>query len=137
MKIAIHLQIIVDPGRKNRGRGFKFEKEWLQDEECANVVKEAWQLVPIKSVNGKLAICVNRPRDWSAKRPTDFKPEIEKRRDHMHELIGLKPTIAILEKVREVDNEIDELKKREEVYWSQRSGQDWLRDGDENMAFFS
>uniref|UniRef100_A0A803LLZ1 RNase H type-1 domain-containing protein n=1 Tax=Chenopodium quinoa TaxID=63459 RepID=A0A803LLZ1_CHEQI len=46
------------------------------------------------------------------------------------------PTSENLEEIRAIDNEINELEKREEVFWAQRSRQDWLREGDKNTSFF-
>lgn len=42
----------------------------------------------------------------------------------------------IIEEMQLIDDEIDEIERREEVYWAQRSHQDWLRDRDRNTTFF-
>lgn len=44
LKILIQHQIIVAAGNKTRRRGFKFEKEWLRDEECMKLVKKSGSL---------------------------------------------------------------------------------------------
>ena len=119
-----------------RRRGFKFEKTWLRDEKCRDVVKDAWQLIPSNSIRGKLALCANKLRGWSMKRPANFKSEIEKRREVMRTLGAKEPTKHTIDDLKRMDNEIDELEKCEEVYWAQRSRQDWLREGDQNTAFF-
>ena len=136
IKILIQQPVVGGQGTGRRRRGFKFEKEWLRDEECREVVQEAWQCFPSNSVRGKISLCANKLREWSLKRPTDFKREIEKRRISMNELIAQDPTENNRAEMQRLDNEIDELEHREEVYWAQRSRQNWLRDGDQNTAFF-
>lgn len=70
------------------------------------------------------------------KKPSDFRHEVEKRRDKIRELSSKDPTSEVLQEMKELDNEVDELEKRE-VYWAQRSRQDWLRVGERNMAIFN
>ena len=136
IKIVIQRNAPVASGSHKRRRGFKFEKEWLRDEECQSIVNEAWQFIPSNSVNGKIAMCANKLKGWSMKRPNDFKREIEKRRVVMRELVTCVPTVHIVDEMKRMDAEIDELEQREEVHWAQRSRQNWLRDGDQNTAFF-
>ncbi|XP_021751095.1 uncharacterized protein LOC110716771 [Chenopodium quinoa] len=38
--------------------------------------------------------------------------------------------------MRSLDGRMDELERREELYWRQRSRQDWLKNGDKNTSFF-
>lgn len=54
----------------------------------------------------------------------------------MNKLMALQPSEGVLAEIKSINGEIDELEGREEVYWAQRSRQDWLKDGDKNTGFF-
>lgn len=38
--------------------------------------------------------------------------------------------------MRVIDDRMDKLEQREEIYWRQRSEHDWLEWGDKNTSFF-
>lgn len=42
----------------------------------------------------------------------------------------------IIAKMRVIDDIKDELEKRDEIYWRQRSRQDFLKSGEKNISFF-
>ena len=46
------------------------------------------------------------------------------------------PTEEVIQSMRHIDARMEELEKREEIYWHQRSRQDWIAHGDKNTAFF-
>ncbi|CAL1377841.1 unnamed protein product [Linum trigynum] len=45
-------------------------------------------------------------------------------------------TEAVLQQLRQLRTEVEELENNEEKYWKQRSRADWLKDGDKNTNFF-
>lgn len=42
----------------------------------------------------------------------------------------------VIEQMKAIDMRMDELETREEMYWKQRSRQEWLQHGDQNTNFF-
>lgn len=50
----------------------------------------------------------------------------------MQKLMEEEPTPEVIEQMKMIDGRMDELEKKEEVYWKQRSRQDWLVSGDKN-----
>lgn len=54
--------------RKKKGKGYKFETSWLLDEECEQVVKEAWNRAVGESVERKLAAVASSLVGWSGTR---------------------------------------------------------------------
>lgn len=46
------------------------------------------------------------------------------------------PSPENIEQMRVIDQRMDELELREELYWKQRSHQNWSKHGDHNTKFF-
>uniref|UniRef100_A0A803N6H3 non-specific serine/threonine protein kinase n=1 Tax=Chenopodium quinoa TaxID=63459 RepID=A0A803N6H3_CHEQI len=42
----------------------------------------------------------------------------------------------VIAQMRAIDDHMDELERREEMYWKKRSRQEWLKHGDKNTSFF-
>lgn len=125
--ITIHVQanIQVTGKKTKKRRGFRFEKEWLRDDECGHVVADSWQVHCFDKVRGKISLCASRIRSWSATRTKDFVGEIRRKREQITELMQQEPTIEVLDEIRGLEKDIDEIERCEETYWAQRSRQSW------------
>ncbi|KAL2896303.1 hypothetical protein RDABS01_038087 [Bienertia sinuspersici] len=122
--------------KRKRRREFKFEKEWLRDNETVEIVEEAWTSANGDNVIGKIRQCSSRLQVWSVARPNDFKKEIKERKEKMEQLMSQDASEEHIKEMKLLDGEIDELERREEEFWAQRSRQVWLKEGDKNTAFF-
>ena len=78
------LQTRMDNSFQGRiARGFKFEEQWLLEEECGNVVEEAWVQMggadsPMANVRAKINHCGAVLDAWGSSRT---KPEVAEIRD--------------------------------------------------------
>lgn len=61
-------------------------------------------------------MCAKKLKGWSAKRPTNFLKEIQKRRHRMKGLGSMEPSGEVIEDMCKIDNELDELEGRKETY---------------------
>ena len=53
----------------------------------------------------------------------------------MSDLLAKQPSMENIARMRDIDSRMDELETREEVYWKQRSRQEWLTHGDGYKKF--
>ncbi|XP_021746045.1 uncharacterized protein LOC110711916 [Chenopodium quinoa] len=118
INITIQKQLRVNNRNKQRKRGFRFEKKWLRDDECGNIVAISLSLGVDYDVLRKIKTCANNLNSWSKSRSYDFSEEITYRRDQMKTLIDAPPTAENIGVMRKIDHEIDELELREEEYWA-------------------
>ncbi|XP_021754445.1 uncharacterized protein LOC110719774 [Chenopodium quinoa] len=110
LEITIQKQLLINRGKRNRKKSFnKFKKEWLRDDECGNIISDAWNLDPSCNVKQKIAACSLSLRSWSSKKSIDFKDEIGSRRELMGNLMKLPLIEDNIAEMRRIDLEIDEL----------------------------
>nr|XP_023915286.1 uncharacterized protein LOC112026812 [Quercus suber] len=92
-----HMPLLLQTRRDNRFQdrmswGFKFEERWLLEEECGNVVEEAWRrmggdVLPMVNVSTKINQCGAALSTWGS---TRTKPEVAeiKRCDRVEECLN-------------------------------------------------
>ncbi|KAG5536302.1 hypothetical protein RHGRI_023919 [Rhododendron griersonianum] len=125
------------------GKPFRFESFWLSDEECSQVVSEAWSLDQegplMLSVCKKLRACKDRLKEWSRTKFGDLRLKISAAKDRMLEVQtmlekGFNQQLVAEEKSLERD--LEDLWQKDAMYWHQCSRIKWLQMGDKNSRFF-
>ncbi|KAK3182746.1 hypothetical protein Dsin_030032 [Dipteronia sinensis] len=122
------------------GRGFRFEHFWLKDDDCEDIVKEAWaeygMVNSVEDLKGKLAWCAAELEAWSKLKFGSLRKKINMKQEELETLFESSHEPGSREKICRAEKELEGLLAREELYWRQRSKVDWLMEGDRNSKLF-
>uniref|UniRef100_A0A803L8S1 Endonuclease/exonuclease/phosphatase domain-containing protein n=1 Tax=Chenopodium quinoa TaxID=63459 RepID=A0A803L8S1_CHEQI len=109
--------------KKKKVRLYRFEEMWLRDENCADIVASAWDRGG--DICSKIAFTSVNLSARSRKKLGDFMRELKYCREKMESLMSETQSEEVIAQMRVLDDRMDELERREELYWKQRSRQEW------------
>lgn len=107
----------------------------LRDNHCKTVVDESWLDNP-NPTHQKISDCLKNLAAWGNKRFGDIPRKRKKIEETLKALIPKSHEAGIKYKIKETENNLNDLLESEEVWWSQRSRAQWLQFGDKKMRFF-
>lgn len=137
-----HCHIVLQHSVKEKRAttSFKFELFWSEEKECNEAVKENWKTNRTGSFSfklmKKLKTCKNGLLEWSRAFFPNSAKEIEKVMQKLVELQNVVLTKEVKNQIKECEEQLEVLWKRDEQFWFQRSIIKWLIRGDRNTRFF-
>lgn len=110
------LSLFAEPVK--RKREFKFEAFWLEDAECVQIVKEAWQSPELENAEfqekmHKVTVALTK---WSRKKFMNAQRRINALKKELEEITNSQNVLQDKVRVQQLTKQIDELWKQEEMY---------------------
>ena len=126
--------------RFKRKIAFRFEPWWMKEEECVEVICNAWQSFcfdgSVQSIKKGLRRCASELHMWSTSKFGVLPKRIKRVQDELEEMYACEMTREVVGRIKNKERELDSLLANEEEYWKQRARADWLSTGDKNTKYF-
>uniref|UniRef100_A0A453KYM4 Reverse transcriptase domain-containing protein n=2 Tax=Aegilops tauschii subsp. strangulata TaxID=200361 RepID=A0A453KYM4_AEGTS len=125
--------------RLGNGNTFRFEAKWLEEEECEDIVTNAWNTANIRSGGSVAQGIKSVSRDlkaWDANVLGDLQWRIKKLKDELEMVRRSEINQDKVDPEHVLKDKLDRLEKQHNLFWRQRAHVKWLQFGDKNTAFF-
>lgn len=133
LPLLLKLNVQGRESRTRKKKRFHFENMWVEDEGCAEVVKEAWLngevSDPIDNWRGKVKASTEKLAAWIVMSFGNISHQIRVKERELKETNDFVRRKEMLKQVRE-------LRRKEEILWWQRSKVHFLEFGDKNTRWF-
>ncbi|KAJ1418141.1 Zinc knuckle CX2CX4HX4C [Sesbania bispinosa] len=135
-----HCPILLDTnnrpgGRRGKPNVLRFEKIWVDDIECEQVLLEGWSKGG-SELHSKMTSCLQVLESWGSRKFGDIPKRIRKSQKKLEHLMTVSHEPGKVEAIREEERNLEALLSQEEKWWAQRSRALWLKEGDKNTRFF-
>lgn len=116
-------------------RRFRFENLWIRENECRNIIQECWNKRGAYDLMGKLNECCLKLEKWGGGVVKHLKTKLQFYRKEMKRMSSRRDETGVRE-YNEARWNYLKLLEKQDVFWSQRAKQFWLKHGDNNTRFF-
>jgi len=113
----------------------RFEQLWAQDKESILIVKKAWFTHQGDS-SMKLNYTLYQIHNWGRHKYGNIAHNIKQLQNYLETLKHVIPTTTTLLKIRQTEENLEDLLKQEELWWAQRAKVNWLQNGDIDTKYF-
>ncbi|CAN1817880.1 LINE-1 retrotransposable element ORF2 protein [Linum perenne] len=120
--------------RESNRTPFKFDQKWIEEENFEDRIRNGWEKG--NDCNTRLKHLTKDLVDWSKSKRHNSAENIRCIQRQLCDIqtAGRDPVSAEIEKA--LKEELDYQWRQEEIYWKQRAGVRWLKEGDRNTKFF-
>jgi hypothetical protein len=137
--------VIVDtnPPRSDGGRrgplAFYFEASWVEEDECATIVENAWRTSMVArgdDVGGAVLNVARELGEWGRNVLGGLEKNIKKTRKALEECRRRVVSCESVHSEEILKFKLEKLEEKRNLYWRQRAKVHWLEKGDRNTRFF-
>lgn len=128
-----------DGSKKGRYRIFRFEEVWTQHSDCKKMIADpvCWanQGSGISCLEQCLQRCRSRLKQWGKGTFSSIRNRIEIYQRILQDLYSKQPPWDF-DEIKKIEDHLDKALQDDEIYWKQRSRENWLKWGDRNSRWF-
>jgi hypothetical protein len=119
---------------------FKFEACWNIDQDCGEVINQAWSndmggSNSMEEAKLKLAFCQQQLLAWS-KHKFGAGRRNSRVLEQRLERLQRRENPGVLTQIKKLQREINQVLEMEDIKWKQRAKRNWYRQGDQNTQYF-
>jgi hypothetical protein len=118
---------------------FRFEARWLHEEQCEEIVMEAWDQAFVEgafTVGEALNRVGCKLLDWDREVLGELKHRIKRAKKDLEECRRGPLNQRQVSREHMLRYKLNRLEDQHSVYWQQRAHVNWLKKGDRNTGFF-
>lgn len=115
---------------------FRFEASWLEEEDCARVVEEAWEGSVGESLSSKLKGVAAGLGNWSLNVLGDLRKHVKKAKKDLEACRRQLISDDSVQREAALSFKAERLEEQLHLYWRQRPHVKWLEKGERNTTFF-
>lgn len=133
-----HCPILLEMHKANtiiQAKKFRFEKAWLRESMCQQIIVKVWSSGMSRSFYGKLEECSEILTSWDREVTRSFKHRIYQCKRAIKLLKGIRHG-NLIATLQAKQKKLSEVYAQQEIFWRQRSKQLWLREEDQNSKYF-
>ena len=123
----------------NERNTFRFEARWLEEEDCGEILNNAWKVAQIQdggNVREGLRRVAMDLKDWDANVLGDLQKRINSLKQDLEDTRREEISQEKINKEHFLREKLDRLEHQLDIKWKQRAHVKWLQSGDRNTAFF-
>lgn len=124
----------------NGSKPFKFEAMWLQDDSCFDTVHNAWNYFvkgsPHYQISSRIRNVRSALKDCNHSHFGNLHSNIKLISNEISCLQQNTHTLSSIEQERNLQSHLDDWLKKSEIFWKQKSRDNWFSEGDANTKFF-
>ncbi|MCI17552.1 hypothetical protein A2U01_0038700 [Trifolium medium] len=106
----------------------RIEHVWMQDKDSYSIVQQAW-CDPNKDSIHKLEDVLQQMHQWGNGKYGNVPRQIAKKQDQLSMLKQRVPNKECIDQIKDIERELDDMLKKEEIWWAQSEGEKHKKGG--------
>uniref|UniRef100_A0A803Q1F8 Reverse transcriptase domain-containing protein n=1 Tax=Cannabis sativa TaxID=3483 RepID=A0A803Q1F8_CANSA len=137
--LTAQISNLVLTGRSSRGSRFHYEQAWVDNKEYQEIIQTVWSNTvstnPLTNLKSLLQGCGEKLHGWNKRQKQDLNMRRKELKDKI-EWLSKSACQTDWITMKKLENDLNCVEEKREMYWKQNSRALWLKHGDRNTKFF-